>query len=151
MYESETSCSHKQKDVITSSSEDCRKRVHVLCNLLYRDLDRDVERLYTGLNNEHCPPNKPVLFEKKRKSICHLGLLYHYRVSSGLDVSHHSHLLPSSSLLGDLPKRHMWGLFIEAIRFYGSAFHDFTYFYILTGKTRANIVLSLSLKFIMNR
>ncbi len=43
--------------------------------------------------------------------ICHLGLLYHYRVSCGLDVLHHSYLLPSSFLLGDLPNRHMWGVF----------------------------------------
>ena len=87
--------------------------------------------------------------------ICHLGLLYHYRVSCGLDVLHHSYLLPSSFLLGDLPKRHMWGVFhrsyigcswlhiVVAWHFLPS---DFTFFY--SDKNKPDIQFPMTILFL---
>jgi hypothetical protein len=79
--------------------------------------------------------------------ICHLGLLYHYRVSFVLDVFHHSKILPSSFLLGGLPKRHMWKVFhinyigfswLHIVVVWQFSLSDFAFFYSAENKPPLN-------------
>ena len=50
--------------------------------------------------------------------ICHLGLLYHYRVSFVLGVPHHFYPLPSSFFLRVLPKCYRLGVHFRSLSFF---------------------------------